>query len=224
MPATCCHSDGSLHDKMTCTKKCYPARDSDTKSAVVRHNPGGQVTINVPPCIHETPMAGALVARLLDNKWEFHLNSDMDPRWSAPLPKAGIRKVERNLGKRSEPVRKCWVCEASCRLKCQGCLETYYCSLKCQKRHWKTHKDHCKEPTPAIEQHVCIAVPDYECFFQYQQALSGVENSSTYVGIMVMSRGNFDAMFGSKNHLRTIVNLALFGKPSLLPATAFCGA
>ena len=176
-------TDGSQPcPKMTFSKKCYPGRCSDTKSAIVRNCPGDKVTVAVPPCIYGTPMAAALVARLLDDKWEFHLNSDIDASWSVPLPKAKISKMERQLGKRSEPVRKCWICEAPARSKCQRCLEAYYCSEKCQKQHWKIHRAKCKDPPPAIKQYVCIAVPDYQCFFQYQQAVYAAANSSTRVG------------------------------------------
>ena len=198
-------------------------RCSDTKSAVARDIREGTVTVSVPPCIHGTPMAGKLVERLLENKWEFHLHSDIDPALCVPLPKVGVRKMGRRMGLRSEPVRKCWACEAPCRTKCQRCLEAYYCSRACQKLQWKTHEGNCKEPTPAIKSDVCVAVPDYQCFFQYQQAYIA-ENDGTLVSIMIMSRGNFDAMFGSRSHLRTIANLALFGKPLLLAAKTFCGA
>lgn len=28
--------------------------------------------------------------------------------------------------------------------KCARCRQVYYCSVECQKKHWKTHKKHCK--------------------------------------------------------------------------------
>ena len=205
-------------------KKCYPGRSSDTISAIVRNYPGDKVTVNVPPCIYGTPMEALLVARLLGDKWEFNLLSEIDARWSAPLPKAKLCKMERQLGRRSEPVRKCWICEAPTHSKCNRCLEVYYCSEKCQKQHWEIHRAECKDPPPVITQHVSIAVPEYQCFFQYQEAVYAAADSSTRVGIMVMSRANFDDAYGYRNHVRTIVNLAVFGKPLILPTNTWFGS
>lgn len=36
-------------------------------------------------------------------------------------------------------------------LKCSGCRTTLYCSVECQKAHWKTHKPDCKRIGQSIE-------------------------------------------------------------------------
>ncbi|MFH1831751.1 MAG: zinc finger MYND domain-containing protein [bacterium] len=41
---------------------------------------------------------------------------------------------------------KCLFCHELASLQCSQCKSVYYCSKKCQKQHWKTHKLVCKEP------------------------------------------------------------------------------
>ena len=38
----------------------------------------------------------------------------------------------------------CYVCENATGKKCQGCEHVYYCSVVCQKSHWKEHKPACE--------------------------------------------------------------------------------
>ena len=49
----------------------------------------------------------------------------------------------------SELPAECIACDAGCGRKnpasvCQGCLSFYYCSRRCQKKHWKRHKSRCR--------------------------------------------------------------------------------
>lgn len=42
------------------------------------------------------------------------------------------------------PTNYCQVCAREASKKCSGCKKVYYCSVECQKAHWKTHKEVCK--------------------------------------------------------------------------------
>ena len=41
----------------------------------------------------------------------------------------------------------CWICGAESNLKCGSCRNAHYCSIGCQKSHWKHHKEICKVDT-----------------------------------------------------------------------------
>jgi len=45
----------------------------------------------------------------------------------------------------TKPVRdSCEHCEEIAEKKCSGCYKVYYCSSRCQREHWKTHKVACR--------------------------------------------------------------------------------
>ena len=92
---------------------------------------------------------------------------------------------------------------------------------RAKQKHWPQHRLQCKGFAVAIEEHLCIAVPDYSCFWQYQHAFSKQANLASDMPVMVMSRERFDDMFGAKAATRTILHLALTGKPLLCIASAF---
>ena len=71
-----------------------------------------------------------------------------------------------------------------------------------------------------MEEHLCIAVPDYRCFWQYKHAVDELADPAT-MGVMVMSRDRFHDMFGVNATFRSILELALYGMPSLCIAKAF---
>lgn len=41
------------------------------------------------------------------------------------------------------PKGSCKICHNFTKMKCSGCRNIYYCSSKCQKKDWKTHKKYC---------------------------------------------------------------------------------
>ena len=42
--------------------------------------------------------------------------------------------------------RACAVCGGDAITMCSGCFSVAYCSQKCQKTHWATHKSQCSKP------------------------------------------------------------------------------
>lgn len=62
--------------------------------------------------------------------------------------------VGRSTGQHAQPpLRQCGQCEATDKKlsRCARCHITMYCGLECQKAHWPTHKQVCREPSPKPE-------------------------------------------------------------------------
>ena len=76
------------------------------------------------------------------------------------------------------------------------------------------------QPTPSVRRHVVIAIPDYACFWNYQAWL-GQQNNEGVLGIMIMNRENFREMFGYESERRTILSLAIHGRPSCLVSAVY---
>ena len=85
----------------------------------------------------------------------------------------------------------------------------------CQTSDWKVHKPKCVPPQRIVEEHNCIAVPDYQCFFEYQKILSS-NDSIMAVGICMLNQETFEDKFGRAALYRTCLALAVNGKPALL--------
>jgi len=202
-------------DTNTAVPKLYavPGRSSKSTSAASTDAEINSITVAVPPCLLGTPLAEELVSRILHDRWNFELKKDIDPASLTPTPLDQMQKYQRKLRKETDnPSRTCETCQRKTRIKCQGCKEVYYCNIDCQKANWKQHKKKCKMAPLSIQEHFAIAVPDFECFWQYQHALTRV-NSDICLGISVMSRCRFAEMFGDDATTVTIATLASIGKP-----------
>ena len=82
--------------------------------------------------------------------------------------------------------------------------------MACQTTHWKTHKPKCKAPERIASEHNAVAVPEYQCFHEWQKC-SGME-----IAICILNRDTFEAMFGNTALYRTCLSPALDGKPALM--------
>ena len=216
---TCCISHTMMYvqgvDTNTAVPKLYavPGRSSKSTLAASTDAEMNSITVAVPPCLLGTPLAEELVSRILHERWNFELKKDIDPASLTPTPLAQMQTYQRRLRKETDnPSRTCETCQRKTRIKCQGCKEVYYCNIDCQKANWKQHKKKCKMPPLSIQEQVLIAVPDFDCFWQYQHALIAV-SSDEHVGISVMSRDRFAEMFGDDAAKRTLTTLATTGKP-----------
>ena len=170
----------------------------------------------IPPEIINTPLGDSLVLRMVADAWSYWHLSSIDEQRKKDVPVAGLLKVEQLIGGEAvQPSRYCMVCNKFTRRKCSHCLITHYCSRECQCRHWHEHKANCKVPGSKVQQHIVVAVPDYACFWQYQEWL-GRQNSHDKFGIVIMARPLFEEMFGEKCRKKTILHLAMYGKPSFL--------
>ena len=199
----------------------YYTRLSPITSAVSLDEENKLMKVEVPPCLMGTPEGMALVQRLLEDDWNFHLKEILDDAWSRPTPPGTVKRIERRMCLVKQPLRQCVICGISTRSKCNACQDVYYCSVACQKKHWSQHRLQCKALPSAVEEHACIAVPDYACFWQYQHAMTQKANTFSHVPIMVMSREGFAGMFGDKAGDKTIRALAVTGKPEVFMAKTY---
>ena len=71
--------------------------------------------------------------------------------------------------------------------KCGGCRVVQYCSITCQKRHWKAeHKAVCKITKPAIEHYITVELPDVPLAWQYQDFVAA-HSSEDAIGVSITS-------------------------------------
>ena len=71
--------------------------------------------------------------------------------------------------------------------KCGGCRVVHYCSLICQKKHWKAeHKAVCKITKPAIEHCITVELPDVRLAWQYQDFVAA-HSSEDAIGVSITS-------------------------------------
>lgn len=176
-------------------------------------------TIQIPPCIADSPVGEKLVDRIMSDAWSFHTASEVQQvRASAlePTSTNGMLKHERTLGLREEPVHICAHCGNRGLMKCSQCLLVYYCTTRCQKRNWKHHKKTCTPLELTLQEHFAIAVPDFKCFYHYKDALEKRNSDEDVLGICILSLEKFTEMFGGEGVFRTCVDLALYGKPSMM--------
>ena len=199
--------------------KLHPGLRSETMSAVSVNCLTKEIRVMVPPCLAGTPAGFSMAQRLLDNDWNFYSQCDLDAGWSSTTPPDTVRHIQRTLRKCKKRPRKCVVCHIATRSKCRACEDVYYCGQACQKLHWPQHRDECKPPS--LSEILAIAVPDYHCFWQYQNANAARANPAIFVSVTVMSRERFRTMYGPNATFRTILRLALTGKPSLHVAKMF---
>ena len=181
----------------------------------------GTIVVQVPPCIVNTPAGHQLPMRVLTENWSYYTRNDLDAAWSRPVSLSGLMRLERRLGRRPEPNHACAVCNAPTRTKCSHCLQVYYCSVNCQREHWSLHRDECQIPEATVERHVGIAVPDYCCFWAYQQWLERQTLTEGDPGICIMSLEMFQEQFGYENLRRSCISLALTGRPACLVINCF---
>ena len=181
------------------------------------------ITIQIPPCIADSPFGAKLVGRIMSGSWSFYNASDIDASALEATSAHGMLKFERNLCLREEPVHSCATCGNRGLKKCSRCLLVYYCTTRCQKLDWKHHKKTCTPMESTLQEHFAIAVPDFKCFFHYQGALEKKRSDEGALGICILSLKKFTEMFGEDGVLGTCVNLALYGKPSMLIINVCCG-
>jgi hypothetical protein len=197
---------------------------STTRSAVSRDYENKVMRVEVPECLMYTNHGVTLMQRLLVDDWSFYHIDVLKGHWLNPTPRGKLKRIERSMGLAKPPIRECTICGLPTRSKCMACHDVYYCSHACQKKHWPHHRLHCNALPSAIDEHACIAVPDYSCFWQYQHAVTTKADSFNYVSVMLMSRTGFAKMYGDEAALLTITSLAVKGKPALYKAKTYAAA
>ena len=180
-------------------------------------DPGNQtLTCYVPPCLATTRAGHMLAERMLAKDFVMITEEDIGKHRLKATPAEQFHKMEQRLGLQEAAQKVCSHCKQSrVRSKCTVCLTAYYCSAVCQKRDWKAHKPKCVPPQRIACDYNAIAVPDYQCFLEYQEFFCK-KASSTKVGICILNRDTFVEKFGEDAVLHTCLALALNGKPDML--------
>ena len=93
--------------------------------------------------------------------------------------------------------------------------EYLVCSAECQAADWETHGPACSPATSILEEFPAIAVPDYRCFWAYQNAACK-DGPRDVINVCILSRVNFVEMFGEAAVQRTCLHMAVHGKPCKL--------
>ena len=173
--------------------------------------------IPIPPFVRGA-MAQALADRMINMDWNY-----WDPAQILSLPPVEhefIATQQKNLGIKRTAVqdKSCELCSAvstattgAAYRKCGQCLVTYYCTPECQRLDWPMHKGLCKPPPHKVLNEYAVAVPDYAVCHQYQRESPGHDG----LPIIVISRQKFQEIFGDDTMIRTILQLAVSGPPSL---------
>ena len=180
------------------------------------------IRVPVPDFLVDTPVGGELVRRIVSNDFKLWPSSDIDGEWLKPVPLSGLIKVERRLGRGlSAEDRICVGCGEPTRSKCSTCLRAHYCSSLCQRTDWRRHREICRIAEPIVSQKLAVAMPDYQCFWTYQDWLAKQCTNEERLGTVILSREYFIDMFGEDHAKRTCVTLALSGRPQCLIVRVF---
>ena len=167
-------------------------------------------------------MAQCLSVRMAERQWTRWTKNDLSAQCQYEVPVAGLLDMQRQLNVKRGPkrARRCALCDTPCRTKCSHCLTVHCCSFGCQRQDWPNHRTVCQQPSPQIAQYVVVAVPDYHCFWEYQERLVANYSESDLV-VCILSRDVFTTMFGEDATRRTVLNLAVHGRPHLYVASLF---
>ena len=184
------------------------------------------VILPVPPFLHGS-MCLALAARMKDNDWSYWKGSELPD--SAPVFCLDYQiELQSNLG-----IKRTHVTDKDCancgmpqptegtdpRKKCGRCLVVYYCSSQCQRAHWCIHKHVCKAHLPRLEHAYAIAVPDFAVCHQYANFVVAHGEYTDEMPIIIMSRDRFTDIFGADEMKRSILHMAVHGRPSINAVT-----
>ena len=173
--------------------------------------------IPIPPFVRGA-MAHTLAERMLHKEWSYWDQTQILSL--PPVEHQFIATQQKYLGIKRTAVqdKSCELCGAvstattgEAYRKCGQCLVTYYCSPQCQRLDWPRHKGICGPPPFKVLNEYTVAVPDYAVCHQYQQQSHGRDR----LPIIVISRERFQEIFGADAMIRTILQLAVSGRPSL---------
>ena len=193
--------------------------------------------IPIPPEIFGTPAAKLLFDRLLRCDWTIAPTVAFPEDWQTameqpPSDARTLQQVHKMLKiPRAGPHpqrRICDHCQAHIpddqAAKCSICFNARYCSEACQKEHWRPHhKKTCTPPEPKVEQHVALVVPDYHCMWKYHHWFIHHPGSDTLgYTVMINNKQDFEKEYGHDAIERTVLKLALMGRPHPYAAMVYC--
>ena len=178
----------------------------------------------IPPFMVSTAAGEMLAQRMVDAAWTSWRQDDVKAEWKKDLPTTGLLDVQRRffrMRRGARSARRCACCGGDCQKKCSQCLTTHYCSQACQRRHWPEHKDQCQQPIPKIHRHLALAIPDFRCCWHYQAWLTSRTSDHQSLSVAIINRDTFVEIFGEDSLPRTLLNLAIHGRPSCFLCNIF---
>jgi hypothetical protein len=182
----------------------------------------GTILAYVPPFIAGSVLGDQLAWRILHCSWQPLTFEDIDAAWQRPVPIGELLDIQKFMHiKRGDSVPAvCGCCNRRAKKRCGICLSIYYCSPSCQHAHWVHHRHSCKLPNPKIQGYVSVTLPDYSVAFQYVQWMGGGQAPGD-IGVCIENKDTWIRIHGEDTMRRTILNMAVHGKPAIVMCRVF---
>lgn len=175
------------------------------------------IPVNVPPGL-SGPLTERLLQRIMEQDWVIFRKSEIPDHPEFVLRDEQLLQIQRQafkMKRSNADDKKCAACGIEGVQKCSICLQTYYCSRQCQQTDWKQHKKACVAPKPKITANIYLAMPEYDCFMEYQNWLVAKckKDGEEQVPLMISNRNTFEEQQGKGAGMQTILHLIQHGKP-----------
>ena len=171
--------------------------------------------VRVPLCLFNTRAGGMLADRMTSSSWVLLADDEIPVACVAPCVHVSAAKKlsEKKIAKvKPDSYHVCGFCNAYGKHKCANCLRQYYCSAECQRKHWPVHKAICTPAEDMNTNSLALVLPDFPVCYQYRDFVEQSEEAQSY-GILIQATTMFEQTCGQGSIERTLLCLALKGKP-----------
>ena len=153
-----------------------------------------------------------------DRDWTFWSRADIPKVLEEPHLGHFLLEQRRNIVYAFRKAQKCCNhCGANQHLrKCGRCLCSYYCNVHCQRADWAAHKPVCVVANPYLiplrNREYVLALPENEATTTYAND-SSFHADVSCIGVHTVCEADFANHFGDGATLRTLLRLAIEGRP-----------